>query len=118
MKQHFSSIKLEANFSHEIMHHDLFGRFMTHFQLDIYKCAQSKTSFKRQTSEDSDDTEKMVCKNCNASIKKSIFYHFARTKLTSKCQDAYSEKEIKEMHAVSHLRKKVKQKNYKEKNWI
>ena len=77
---------------------------------------QSKASYKRQSSEDSDDTEKMVCKNCNAYINKSIFHHFARTKTTKKCGNAYSKQEINDLQAFSHKAKKLKQKEYKERN--
>ena len=62
---------------------------------ELYQSPIESTQ-KRKLSQYSEEEQKEIaCKNCNASIKKSIFYHFARTKNTSNCQKAYSANEIK-----------------------
>ena len=76
-----------------------------------------KSTQKRKLSQYSEEEQKEIaCKNCNASIKKSIFYHFARTKNTSNCQKAYSADEIKYLHTFNEKRKKIKRTEYLQNN--
>ena len=76
---------------------------------------KSKPPNKRDAPEESESQEEMKCKNCNDTIQTSILHHFARTKMTKKCKEAYSKEEIDDHLAFSERRKKMKQSEYKKK---
>ena len=76
---------------------------------------KSKLSNKRDALEEFESQEEVKCKNCNDTIKTSILHHFARTKMTKKCEEAYSKEDVEDFLNFSKRRKKMKQSEYKKK---